>query len=142
MLSSSSTTSRKRRSAISSAPWPRRFGRRDVARAVLRLPGEAFAHGVPDDLVGEPRQRVALAGMPGALDELHHADAPAAPERAQRRPKAAVDLPLPVPVWTISRPFSIGLGGDLGVLHRLALRHLGAMAFGFLVVDCFVTMPY
>ena len=47
------------------------------------------------------------------------------------RPKAAVDLPLPVPVWTISRPFSIGLARDLGVLHRLALRHLGAVALGF-----------
>ena len=44
---------------------------------------------------------------------------------ARRRP---CDLPLPGPVWTISSPFSIGLGRDLGVLHRLALRHLRLVA--------------
>ena len=53
------------------------------------------------------------------------------PSMRSARPKAAVDLPLPGPVWTISRPFSIVFAGDFGVLHRLALCHLGTMALGF-----------
>src|SRR5438270_4798911 len=44
----------------------------DVAGAVLRLPGKAFAHGVElaevTEMAGE---HAALAGVPGALDELH-----------------------------------------------------------------------
>ena len=66
---------------------PQAAGRRDVARAVLRLPGEALAHRAPFDLVGEALDAHALAGLPGALDELHDADAPAAAERAQREPE-------------------------------------------------------
>jgi len=42
--------------------------------------------------------------MPGALDELHHADAMTAPEHAQGKPEGADVFPLPVPVWTMSRP--------------------------------------
>ena len=85
---------------------PGPLGRRDVARAILRLPGEALAHRVPDDLVAEPRERVALGRMPRALDELHHADAMAAPQRAQRKSERRSRFALAGPVWTISRPFS------------------------------------
>ncbi len=35
-------------------------------------------------------------------------------------PKAAVDLPLPLPVWTISRPFSMVLAAI--ILSRASLR--------------------
>ena len=57
------------------------------------------------------------------------------PSARSIRPNAAVDLPLPLPVWTISRPFSIGFAGDLGVLHGLAVGHLGLVARCF--VGCF-----
>ena len=84
-----------------------RVGRGDVALPVLRLPGEALAHRVPLDLVGEALEGEPLAGLPGALDELDDADAmPAGPSARSISPKAAVDLPLPGPVWTTSRPFS------------------------------------
>src|SRR5258708_4188012 len=66
---------------------PGALGGRDVALDVLRLPGEAFAHRVPRNAVAERREGVALAGMPGALDELHDADPVAAPEHAQRQPE-------------------------------------------------------
>ena len=73
---------------------PRGFSRRDVARAVLRLPGEAFAHRAPLDLGPEALDAHALAGRPGALDELHHADAKAPPERAQDEPEGRGRLAL------------------------------------------------
>ena len=43
------------------------------------------------------------------------------------RPQAAVLLPLPVPVWTIRRPFSPGLAGVEPVLGGLDPGHLGAV---------------
>ena len=54
------------------------------------------------------------------------------PSARSARPKAAVDLPLPGPVWTMSRPFSrIGLGGDFRVLRGLALDHFCFVAVVF-----------
>ena len=73
---------------------PSALGRRDVAAEILRLPGEALAHGVPGDLIAELGQRVALGRMPGALDELHHADPLAAAEHAQRKPERRRGLAL------------------------------------------------
>ncbi len=57
---------------------PGALGCGDVAGEILRLPGEAFAHGVPGDLVAERGERVTLGAVPAAFDELHHADAMAA----------------------------------------------------------------
>src|SRR3954470_2896133 len=97
---------------------PAGAGGRDVAGAVLRLPGKAFAHGVELAEVAEmAREHAALAGIPGALDELHdrageavgataddHAEgggglalASPPPPSTQRTimPKAEEDLPLP-----------------------------------------------
>src|SRR5262249_22704046 len=62
---------------------PGALRRRDIARAVLRLPGETLAHRVPDDLIAKANERIALRRMPRALDELHDADAVAAAEHAQ-----------------------------------------------------------
>ncbi len=73
---------------------PGALGGGDVARAVLRLPGEALAHRVPRHLIAELRQRVALADLPRALDELHDADALAAPEHAQREAEGGRRLAL------------------------------------------------
>ena len=126
MLSSSSTIRRIAGSAISSLRLrPGALGRRDVARAVLRLPGEAFAQRVPFDLIAEALDGGALAGLPGALAELHDAAAEAAARaRAAAGPKAAVDLPLPLPVWTISRPFSMVLAATSASCAALRLAIL------------------
>ena len=77
---------------------PSALGRGDVAGEILRLPGEALAHGIPGRLIAELRQRIALSCVPGSLDELHDADTLSRPSMRSARPKAAVDLPLPVPV--------------------------------------------
>ena len=124
-------------SAISSCGLrPGALGGGDVAREVLGLPGEALAHAC----ARRPGRRSAASASrsPVCQAPLMNCTTPTRrpwPSMRSARPKAAVDLPLPGPVWTMSRPFSIGLLGDLGVLHGLALGHLGAMAFGFGVVD-------
>ena len=72
-------------SAISASAFAQARSAAATSRAqVLGLPGEALAHGVPGDPVAEGGERVALAGVPGALDELHDADAAAVAEHAQR----------------------------------------------------------
>ena len=60
----------------------------DVAGPVLGLPGKAFAHGVELAEIGEMAlDQAALAGIPGALDELHdgagHAMGDAAQDHAE-----------------------------------------------------------
>ena len=111
---------------------PRGLGRRDVARAVLRLPGEAFAHRAPLDLGPEAFDAHALAGRPGALDELHDADAKAPPEGAQGKPEGRGRLAL---AWASVNDeealLQNRLRGDLRVLHGLALHHLGFVAVFF-----------
>ncbi len=54
----------------------------NIARLVLRFPGETLAHGVPADLVAKTLERRALAGFPRALDELDDAHLPAMAESA------------------------------------------------------------
>src|SRR5215471_15939300 len=100
----------------------------DVALEVLRLPGETLAHGVPGHLVGERGKGVALRRMPCAFDELHDADPMAASEHAQREPEGGGGFPFAGAGMDDEETFLGGLAGDLGILHRFALRHLGAMA--------------
>ena len=57
--------------------------RRHVARFVLRLPGEAFAKRMPAHHVAEAFEHAPLAGVPRALDELHHGAFPAIADHAQ-----------------------------------------------------------
>ena len=110
---------------------PGAFGRGDIARAILRLPGEALAHRVPDELIAESRQRVAFGRMPGALDELHHADALTAAEHAQRQSERRRRFALAGAGMDDEQSFLDRLVRDFGVLHGLALGHLGAMPLGF-----------
>ena len=117
---------------------PGALGGGDVAGAVLRLPGEALAHRVPFDQVAEAGEGVALAGGPGALDELHHADRPAAPEHAQREAERRRGLALAGAGVDHQQALLDGLGRHLGVLHGLALGHLLAVAR--LVVGHFTTI--
>ena len=111
------------------ASLPGGLGRGDVARAILRLPGEALAHGAPLDLVAEALDRRALAGRPRALDELHHADAKAAAERAKGQTEGRRRLALAGAGMDDQQPLLRDrLRGDLGVLRRLALGHLRLVA--------------
>src|SRR4029078_3894557 len=116
---------------------PSALRRGDVAAEILRLPGEALAHGVPGDLIAELGQRVALGRMPGALDELHHADPLAAAEHAQREAERRRGFPLAGAGVHDQQALLDGLARHLLILPRLAVRHLGAMALGLLVVDRF-----
>ena len=75
---------------------PGALGGGDVARAILRLPGEPLAQRVPYDLIAEAIHGDALAGVPGALAELHDADAEAASERAQQQTECRGRLALPL----------------------------------------------
>ena len=116
---------------------PGPLGGGDVALEVLGLPGKALAHGVPGHLVAERDESIALRGVPRALDELHDADPMATAEHAQREPEGGGGFALAGPGVDDEKPFLDRLAGDLGVLHRLALRHLGAMAFRLSLVDRF-----
>src|SRR5262245_43701023 len=114
---------------------PGALGRRNVALEVLRLPGEAFPHRVPGHLLAESGQRVALRRVPGALDELHHADPMPAAEHAQGEAERGGGLALAGAGVDDEQPFLDRLSRNLGVLHGLALRHLGTMALGFGFID-------
>ena len=114
---------------------PPELRRRDIARAILRFPGKAFAHRVPDKLIAEFRQCITLCGMPGALDELHHADALSPADHPQREPERSGRFTLAAAGVDDQQAFLDRLAGYLGVLHSLALRRLGAMALGFGLVD-------
>src|SRR5205809_946917 len=112
-----------------------RPGRRDIAFEILRLPGEAFAHRVPGELIAEFFQRIAFGAVPGALDELHDADAMTPPEHAQRQPEGGGRFALARPGVDDEQALLDRLACHLGVLHRLAPLHLGAVARGAGIVD-------
>ena len=111
---------------------PGALGRGDVARAILRLPGEAFAQRVPFDLIAEALQRGALAGLPGALAELHDAAAQAAAQRAHQQAPGGRRLALALAGVDDQQAFLDGLGGDLGILRGLAVGHFRLVAGGFI----------
>src|SRR5690606_180202 len=92
--------------------------------AVLGFPGEAFAHRVELDQLAETRQRVALAGMPGTLDELHDADAAAVSEHPQRETECRGRLSLAGAGVDDQQALFDGLVAQLRILVRLALFHL------------------
>ncbi len=97
----------------------------------MRFPGEAFAHRAPFDPVAEALDRGALARRPGALNELHHADAKPSPERAQGKTEARGRLALSGAGVDDQKPlFGDRLGRNLRVLRGLALGHLGFVPAG------------
>src|SRR6185295_5956018 len=77
-----------------------------------------------------------------ALDELHHADALAAAEHAQRQPEGRRRFSLARASVDDQQPFLDFLVRDLGILHGLALRHFGAMALGLGVVHVTHGSPF
>src|SRR5215467_288086 len=114
---------------------PGAFGGGDIAGAVLRFPGETLAHRVPNELIAKARQCVAFGRMPGALDELHHADTLSAAEHAQRQSECRRRFALAGAGVDDQQSLLDRLGGDFGVLHGLALDHFGAMPLGFALID-------
>ena len=102
----------------------------NIARFVLRLPGEAFAHGVPRDLIAKAGERNLLARVPRALDELHHAHAPAMTECPQHQPKRGRRLALARACMHQQHALLDLFGRNLGVLHGLALGHFAFVAIG------------
>ena len=83
------------------------LGRGDVARAVLRLPGEALAHACAT----RPGRRSARSRCARRSDQapLMNCTTPTRkprPERPQHQPERGRRLALARPVWTISSPFS------------------------------------
>src|SRR5262249_5098461 len=114
-------------------PGPLRGG--DVALEILRFPGEAFAHGVPGDLISKAGEGVALCRAPSSFDELHHADAMTATEHAQCQAESGGRFALARTRVDDEEAFLDRFAGNLGILHRFALRHFVAMAFELVFVD-------
>src|SRR5208283_133894 len=73
---------------------PRALGRRDVALAVLRLPGEPFAQGVNLDSLARFREERRLSRRDRSLDELVDTDLQSLPEGAERQPQGRCRLSL------------------------------------------------
>src|SRR5207253_187280 len=69
-----------------------------------------------------------LAGLPGALAELHHATAKTAPDGAQQKAERRRRFALALAGVDDEQPFLDRLAGDLGVLDCLAVGHLGLVA--------------
>src|SRR5262249_30753998 len=101
---------------------------RHIALKVLRLPGKSLAHCVPGDLITACSKRVALRGVPRALDALHSTDAMTAAQHAQRKAECSSGLPLASAGVDDQQPLFDGLLRNFGILHRLAFGHLRAMA--------------
>src|SRR5262249_4753468 len=109
--------------------FPRLRRRRHVARLVLRLPGEALAERVPAHHVAEVFEHAPLAGVPGALDELHHGAFPAIADHAQHETEGRRRFALAGAGMDDEQAFlGDGLGRNLRILCGLAVGHLGAMA--------------
>src|SRR5215831_10164959 len=78
--------------------------------------------------------------MPRTFDELHDADAAASPQHAQRQAECCRGLTLAGAGVDDEKSFLDGLFSDFGILNGFALRHLGAMASAFSIVDVFWTV--
>src|SRR4051812_44804967 len=103
----------------------------DIALAALSFPGEAFAHGVDRDLIGEALKHYPLPGFPLPLDELDDPDLEAMPYRPHHHAERRCGLALALAGMDDQKPLLQGLGRDHPVARRLLLRHL----FGVTGVD-------
>src|SRR5690606_12820414 len=107
----------------------------DVAGLVLRLPGEALAHAVPFDEIGEALHGAPLARLPVALDELDDPDLPAVAEGTEHEAEGGGGLALAGAGVDDEEALLARLCRHLRILHGLALHHLLAVAGGFLGGD-------
>src|SRR5437868_6406219 len=117
---------------------------RNVALAILSLPGEAFTHCLDGDEVGKFFEHRPLTGRPGALDELNdtrpHAMPDGAEDHAERRGRFALALA----GMDDEQSLLDRLGGHDLVARRLLLFHLLAVTRAVLgdlgVAHCAVSM--
>ena len=113
---------------------PRPARRGDIAGAVLGVPGEALAHGLQCDELGEAGENGAFAGLPHALDELDDPDPHAVANRPDRQAEGGGRLALALAGIDDDEAAFFRLGRQDFVPGRLLLRHLlgvTAVEFGF-----------
>ena len=107
----------------------------DVLGAVLGLPGEAVAHHLDRDQLGEALEEQPLARHAAALDELDHAQLEAMAEAAHGQPPGRRALALAGAGMDDQEALLAGLGGVQPVLGRLDPGHLGAvLGFGLCIL--------
>src|SRR5690606_6319270 len=82
---------------------------------------------MPGTHVAEKRERVILARMPGALNELHDAHTAPMAEHAKRQAEGSRALAFARTGIDDQQPLLDRLLRDFGILHRLSFRHLGAV---------------
>src|SRR6185437_12421532 len=106
------------------------------ARAVLRVPGEALAHGAAGHEIGKAFQHMALARIPRPFDELHDADAHAMTETAHDHAESRRRFALAGAGMDDDKAALLGLGREHFGARRLALRHL----LGVAAVELFLAL--
>jgi hypothetical protein len=104
--------------------------------AVLGLPGEALAHHLDLDQIGEAREQMALAGVAAALDELHHTELAAMAEAAHGQAPRRRALALARPGVDDQQTLLDRLGRVDPVLGRLDPGHLLTVRLVYLGFGC------
>src|SRR5690606_7849119 len=117
------------------SPCP--FRRSNIASKVLRLPGKALAHGMPDKLVPKYRKCILFARMPCALDELNDTDALSVAKHTQCQSKSRRRFSLARPRIYDKQSLLDGLFRHLCVLYSLPALHFSFMAVSGFWVDLF-----
>ena len=112
---------------------PAGTGGGDVARLVLGFPGKALAHGVKLAQPAEMRgQQAAFAGVPCALDELHHRAGHPMRDAAQDHPEPGRGLALALAGMNDHQPLFAGLSRHHAVAGGLDPCHLLGVAGVFI----------
>ena len=116
---------------------PARGGGGDIAGAILRLPGKAFAHDVQRHQFRKFRQHPRLAGVPRRrLGELHDGDGIAMADMAKHHAERGRGLALAGAGVDDQQALLAGLGGHDLVARGLVLARLFLVAgiFRFVVL--------
>ena len=114
----------------------------DVAGAVLRLPGKAFAHGMELAQLAEMAgEQPPLAGIPRALDELHHGAGEAMGDTAHDHAEGGGGFALARAGMDDDQALLAALLRHHAVARGLLLRHFGGVACVEAVLRCLVGIP-
>ncbi|MNF94371.1 hypothetical protein D3C84_770810 [compost metagenome] len=108
---------------------PGRFGRRDVALAILGLPGEALAHHMKTHLLGETPEEQLFTGAVAPLDELHHTALHAMPHGTRKHAERRAALALAVAGQHQQQAAFVRGIGDAFVDHGFFAQHARQMTF-------------
>ena len=130
MLISSSTMSLRSGSCISAFAVSQAFAAAAMSRALSCVSQVKPSPSVYQrTMIAEALEHAPFAGVPRALDELHHGAFPAIADHAQHEAEGRGRFALAGAGMDDEQAlFGDGLGRNLGVLRRLAVRHLAAMA--------------